>query len=302
MIKLLKLGLSGIFIVIILMWQNCCWAVDNKVYQDEKIIPHLFAYKRDYLLKMLQRSGHGDISPFQVSRNNSGTSLYFQREYGEHKGDKILVISKNADLKTVIAPANITFLNDNGEFVAWFDNVQNGVTFRNGALKQVPLFSRFDVDPSGEFYFIEVQPGVTEIGTTEKPDKTLITLHMKGYKIFTKNNKIYIFDYFTLIDRVNCKNSIIICDIIAKSNSDYIVEDEILIPYPSSLSGSFDIVDFDQWSDNVLIKVSRDMPFSFFNAWYLFDLKSKKMTKIGKMRDYGFFLEEDVTIAPAKEY
>ena len=275
--------------------------------------PHLFAYKRDDILNHIKKVGYSDFSPDEITRNSTGTSLYLHNYYRADKGSIILSVSAGGNIKRIVPPAKFAHLNDTNEFVAWTDDIKQGVHFKNGKFRSViPLFGYFGVDPSGQFFFIGHSSGVkvinnetvqtgplkyfTEISSISEPVKVLYSTNIRVENIFFKDNRIYLFarnlcNFKGLGRYEECE---IICQILKRTDSKFELEEEIHIPRPKPRPSPFAVVDLDPWSNNVLVVDEMDMPFSFLTAWYLFDLKTKKMTKVGRAKDYGFFLKEDI--------
>mgnify|MGYP001591409589 CR=1 FL=1 len=290
---------------------NSCSAENMGHYYRD--VPHLFAYKHDDLLNYVKKAGYSDFSLDKVTRNSTGTILYLHNFYRSDKNTLILSVSARGNIKKILPPAKFVHLNDIGEFVAWTDDIKQGVHFRNGKFHSViPIFGYFGVDPSGKFYFIGYSSGVkvlnnetvqtgplkyfTEISSIDEPTKVLYSTNIRVENIFFKDNRIYLFarNVRNFKGLGDYEEHEIICQILKKADSMFVLEEEINIPRPKPSPSPFAVVDFDPWSDKVLLVDVKDMPFSFWTAWYLFDLKSKKMTKVGRAKDYGFFLQEDI--------
>jgi len=275
-------------------------------------VPNLFAYERDDLLTYIRKAGYPDFRIDEITRNSSGTVLYLHNYYRADNNSVILSVSVSGEIKKLLPPSRRAYLNDQEQFVVWVDDVKKGLRFESGYFRDVFPTGYFGVDPSGTFYFIGYTSGVeivdnvtvqrgpikylTEISSTDEPAKVLYSTNIKVDNLFIKDNKIYIFarnvrHFKGLGDYEEYE---IICRILKKGDSVFELEEEIHIPRSKPSPSPFAVVDLDPWSGNVLIVDVKDMPFSFFTSWYLFDLKSKKMTKLGRAKDYGFFLQEDI--------
>jgi len=275
-------------------------------------VPHLFVYKHDDLLNYVKKAGYSDASLDEVTRNSTGTILYLHDYYRADKRNIILSVSAGGEIKKILPPSGGGYLNDQGEFVAWVDDVKKGLRFKNGYFRDIVPSGYFGVDPSGKFYFIGYTSGVkvinnetvqtgplkyfTEISSIDEPTKVLYSTNIRVENIFFRDNRIYLFarNVRNFKGLGDYEEHEIICQILKKADSMFVLEEQINIPRPKPSPSPFAVVDLDPWSDNVLLVDVKDMPFSFLTAWYLFDLKSKKMTKVGRAKDYGFFLQEDI--------
>lgn len=310
MVRSIRIDFVFVLLSLNLFCLNSCSAENMGHYYTD--VPHLFAYKHDDLLNYVKKAGYSDFSLDDITRSSAGTILYLYNFYRTDKSSLILSVSAGGKIKKLVPPSRRAYLNDQGEFVVWVDDVKKGLRFKNGYFRDIVPSGYFGVDPSGKFYFIGHTSGVkvingetvqtgplkyfTEISSIDEPTKVLYSINIRVENIFVKDNRIYLFarDLCNFKGLGNYEECEIICQILKKMDSKFELEEEIHIPRPKPRSSPFAVVDFDPWSDNVLLIDERDMPFSFLTAWYLFDLKSKKMTKIGRAKDYGFFLREDI--------
>jgi hypothetical protein len=266
-----------------------------------KDAPHLIAYEQNDILKYLGKEGYSDFRPDEIARNSTGTTLYLYNYYRKDKRSLMLSLSAGREIKKLTPPSRFAYMNDKGEFVAWFDDIDNRVIhFRNGLFRKSPMlgmtFSSFAVDPSGKYYFIKMESSLVEVASTDDPTRVLFYSKLDADKIFFKNDKVYLFarNYSNVKGPGDYEQHEIICQILRKAGAKFELEEEIHIPRPSPRPSPFYVIDFDPWSNNVLVVDVRDMPFSFLTSWYSFDLQTKKMKKIGHAKDYGFFLKEDI--------
>jgi hypothetical protein len=274
--------------------------------------PHLFAYRHDDLLNYVKKAGYSDFSLDKVTRNSTGTILYLHDYYRTDKRSIILSASTVGEIKKIVPPSGGGYLNDQGEFVVWVDDVKNGLRFKKGDFRDIVPSGYFGVDPSGQYFFIGYSSGVkvinnetvqagplkyfTEISSIDEPTKVLYSTNIRVENIFFKDNRIYLFarNVRNFKGLGDYEEHEIICQILKKADSIFVLEEEIHIPRSKPSPSPFAVVDLDPWSDNVLLVDVKDEPLSFLTAWYLFDLKTKKTTKVGRAKDYGFFLQEDI--------
>jgi hypothetical protein len=273
---------------------NGCGAEKNKSKNAKP--SHLFTYSHNDILGLLKKAGYIDFNPGEIRKNSAGNILYLNDLYRNSKDPMIVSVSKGGLVKKLVSPAKIAYLNDKGEFVAWFNDIKKGIQFKNGITKNVFFGGTFDVDASGQYFILETAPGITGVFSIENPNKPVGSTKIKAEKIFLKEGELYLFarNYRNVIGPGHYEQHEIICQVMKKTGSKFELEREIYISRPSSGSSPFTVVDLDPWSDNVLIINVYDPPSSSSTSWYLFDLKTNNMTKIGPTNDYGVFLEEDI--------
>lgn len=284
------------FLVFTLIAGSSYAEMKHRVSHSGIIVPHLYAYSHKYILDLLTKYDGTKDHYFDLRRDSNGSSLYFHYRYD--KKNKILKVTARDDPKILSSPSHYSSLNDQEEFVAWTDDIKKGIHFKNGNILHVPLHSILEIDPSGQYFFIVDAVRSTKIASIYKPDEAIARVNFLGESIFYKNGKIYLFtrNYQNIRGPGDYEQHEIICHIFSKNDSDdkFKLEEEIHIPRVKPRPSPYAVVDFDPWSDNVLLIDERDMPFFFLTSWYLFDLKTKKLTKIGRARDYGFFLQDDI--------
>jgi hypothetical protein len=239
-------------------------------------LSNFYAYERDEFQKFLGKINYSVDYLSEVGRNSSGTNLYFYQSPA--KGSNVLIVSSKKEIKILLRPADNAYLNDKGEFVAWFNDIKNGIHFKNGKIRYVVEFGNFGVDPSGQYFFIESTLGETEIAIVDNPEKPIARSELRGQKIFYNNGILYLFGF------QSSNPNQIICHVFRNERDGYIMEREVVIP------SSHHVVDMDPASGNVLVMGLRHM----FPSWYIFNLKSLKMTNVGLAKTYGFFLREDI--------
>jgi hypothetical protein len=293
--KTIKIDLLMTVICINLLSISICFAASMEIQDIE--LHHLFMYKKDQILDYIKAKGYSKFTLDKIDRNSTGTTLNLHNFYRQDKQQTIILsISKGGIINKIIPPAKFAYLNDTGEPVLWFDDIKKSVHFKNGLISSLPLNSRIDVDPSGKFFFVAKNSSLTEIFSIDRPDIIIGFSKFKAEKIFIKDNDIYLFarNYQNIKSQGDYEQHEIICQIFKKAGLKYELSEEIYIPRLSPRSSPFAVIDMDPWSYYVLIVDVRDVPFSFLTTWYLFDLKTKKMIKIGRAKGYAFFLEKDV--------
>lgn len=310
MLPIMRIAFISLFLTLNLFFLISCNA-GNMSHSFNTEVPHLFVYDKGEILNYLKKHGYSGFRPNEIKRDSMGTTLFIYG-YSDDKSDKIFSVSKAGKIKMLVPPAINTFMDDNGEFIAWSQNIGEGINFKNGKFRSLSFFDNFHIALGGQFFSISRTFGIeiinhqtvqvepikhfTKIASTEDPDKVLYSTTLGVDDIFFKDNKIYLFTrpHCNFKYPGNYEECEIICQILKKSDDDYKLDEEIHIPRPKPSPSPFAVIDLDPWSDNVLLVDVVDPPFSFLTSWYVFDLKTKKLTKIGRSKDYGFFLKEDI--------
>ena len=106
----------------------------------------------------LHKLGYPDCT-WMIRRNSVGSRVYLYQsrwycdadgaKQGDRLGDtgSILVVEKNRVVQQLVSPAELAYLADDGQFVAWRDDVKQELTLKNGVhLGVTPISGRFGVD------------------------------------------------------------------------------------------------------------------------------------------------------------
>jgi hypothetical protein len=153
------------------------------------------------LQTQLYNSGYSTDYTWMVRRNSSGSRLYL---YEWPKGNGILIVEKGQVVKQIQRPAQVAYLNDEEQFVAWTDDFKQGVTFLGGCRRDVPLFGSFVVDPAGRYFAVgipktkdigngvEVEGGTSEIVALAQPRHILAVSRIYAQSIFANETKLYL--------------------------------------------------------------------------------------------------------------
>jgi len=92
---------------------------------------------------------------------------------------------------------------------------------------------------------------------------------------------VYLFDY----DR---KGGPLKAHILKKQGMKLVQKDIVIIPRPKNSPAPFYVEDISAWDDNVLLIDVYDWPSK--SKWYVFNLKTRELKKIGNANNYGFYL------------
>jgi len=259
-------------------------------------IPHLYVYSEKYILGCCEKAGFSNLSVTKIERNGDGTVLYLHG-YDHSSGDSmILSVSSGAVIKKLVPPARFGYLDNRGKFVAWYEEKTEGIHFENGTIQPGSGLLRFGVDPSGQLFFLNVSEKLIQIARTDEPEKPLFYTNIDVEKMFFSQDRIYLFSrYFQdPTDISRNKKYRRVCHIYQNSGDGFEFVKEINMPGPSWRPYPYSVVDMDPRSGSVLLIDVWDAPFFFLTSWYLYNLQTEQLTKIGRVKGYAFFLGKDV--------
>jgi hypothetical protein len=118
-----------------------------------------------------------------------------------------------------------------------------------------------------------------------------------GYNVFRKDDKVFMFgNYFDTRDEQEELYTFQI------KNDELIQTEKLIIQRPRKSPAPFYVKDFSPWTDEVLFADVHD----FGRAeWYLFNLKTHEMKRIGKEPwggGWGFYLQCDIVKEVTKKF
>lgn len=257
-----------IYIMVFLCLILSCAFNGHEVRVNGRIIPNFYSYKSKEVKAVLKKIGMIDSFSFLLGRNNLGTELHFLPRSSED--NRLLVLNLDGTFEIRGFPTRPSIPDD------------------------------AKIDLSGDYFFRRSGHNETEVGSIKNPSKTYKLSHFVGRRIFSNGGKIYVFGYDPDRDkrcpddpRFFCvRTPEIICYILKFKNSDFVIQEKIFIKRPSSGPSPFGVVDNSLFSDDVLLVDVYDVPNA--SQWYLFNLKKKRMKKVGCAKPYGFFLAGDI--------
>lgn len=257
--------------------------------------PHLVTFDEERIAVLVKKAGITGDQWLHVGRNGSGSAVIVTLvDPVTHRA--IAVRARTGGrVEVVRGPSRFMALDDRGEVIASFDSLRDGVRFSNGEVVAIAPHGTFSVAPGGEYFLVEVRAGVTEIRRTATPSAAIASAPVRGEKLFEKGGKLYLFSR-SLQGTPGTGNLVengIECRVFQVTTEGAKAEDTIFIARPTARSSPFGVVDVDPWSDRVLLADLRDPPFSFMSSWYLFDLGTRKMSRLKRMSGFAFFLSED---------
>jgi hypothetical protein len=251
-------------------------------------------YKTDIVEILNKWCQIDDKFRFEIRRSSDRRKLFVFGEFNDSK--TVFVIEKDRSPRKLVSPGDISFVNDNEQFVAWTNNyLTEGVNFINGDHLHLAKYGVFGVAPDGKYFFSETTPGIIDISMISFPHNLLLfSVDFRINNIYHKEGKIYLFDYDqNSYKKLGYQNKII-CKIYKQVEGNFIELETIDILRPGKRSSPFFVVDFNIDSEQVIVEDTHDMPFSYLNSWYIFDFQTRKMLKIGKAEGNIMFLENNL--------
>ena len=282
MIRMLRGGLSCAVMASVLL--ASCGGRQREIASK---YPSLCIIKESRVDSFLKRHGYSGSMHFELRRNSNGSALYITDLFGT----ALVTISSDGTVEHHVKPGGLAYLNDRGEFVAWWDDNDGGVRFATGDVCDVP---RSGVDPGGE-YFLWVGPkGAREIRATTNPTETLGKSRLPLEWIFARDGKVLAFARGRRKGPrpYTYEQYEIVCQRFRVDSDKVILEDEVHILRPSPGPSPFIVEDADCQADLVLLKDIHDPPFSFRTSWFIYDLKTKELVRVGRAKRFALFLSE----------
>jgi hypothetical protein len=227
-----------------------------------------------------------------LRRNSDGSRLYcffpFQK--------RVLVVS-DAGKTALDAPGLVAFLDDDGRFVAWSDDVTVGFHLAGGnfigTAWSKDRSGKFGVDPSGQYFFWAREPRRTIVADIEAPDVVLGESAFEGEAMYYQNGSLYLLG--RVFDDSLSFNREIFADVFQFRDRAWQRVRSIRIPRGREAPSPFAVVDMEPWSERVLLIDVRDPPFS--SRYYLYDLASGTRLRAQVPEEPVVFLKTDLTKA-----
>lgn len=246
----------------------------------------LYNYSSKNFSRFLKKAGFANYSfkaPHDVSKSLDGNELWFYN----WSSNKVVFVACNGIIKEIDLPGKRTWskrsvwFNKEHQVVAWIDK---GKVRYSPEIKDDPLIMSNVINPCGGYFVKNVLQKGVEIYSIEKPDSPLVKVDVLGtgvLKLFFKEDMVYLFDY----DR---KDGPLKAHIFKKQGMKLVQKVIVIIPRPKDSPAPFYVEDISAWDDNVLLIDVYDWPSK--SKWYVFNLKTREMKKIGNANNYGFYL------------
>jgi hypothetical protein len=245
--------------------------------------PHLFACDN---LSVIAKTITGQaMHPDDIQRNSSGNGVNISVSGGPQEG-KILIVSTSHPSTLLVPPAAFWAITDDLTFVAWRDS-DTELSFRNGFVQRIPRLAVPRFAPGSAYYCVADGPeNVTSVYATEKPGALMAHVDFVAQKIFCKGDRVYLFGF-----NGNSRQLEIVGRVFRNTSGTLTRESEIRIR-PLRSAAVFAVKDLDPQSDRLLCADSRD---EFGAKWFIYDLRSRVLTDIGKVHAFGLFLQDDLS-------
>lgn len=265
----------------------------------------LYLYSGKEISQFLEKIGYPNFpikTSWDVLRNADGTALRFFN----WSDNKAVVVSCYGVIKEIVLPGEATWsartiwFNKAHEVIAWV--AEGKVHYKNGMSTCPESKAHCSDDLSGE-YFMKLpsfSPSLprrvlftTEIYSIDKPDAPLYKIRLHGRRIFSKNDKVLVFGH-SCDDGDSTKDTIRV-HTLERRPSKLIPIEEVIIRRPERSPAPFNVEDLSPWNNEVLLVDVHDFPYR--SVWYVFNLKTHEMRRIGKEPfggGWGFYLQCDI--------
>jgi hypothetical protein len=228
------------------------------------------------LSSFLEHSGYRDY-PSNVRRNSSGSRLYvYQWRQG---GRGVLVIEHGRVVQRLTRPADTAYLSDQGQFVAWSNDLKIGVNFRGGAQSTLPQLRWFGVDPGGRYFFASAAVGRVDIGSVANPQQVLaFSKLLFPQAIFASDKKLYLVGHgFEGRSAITCETYEFRSDRASLTDTRTIQDASV-------------VLDMDVADERLIVQGSRD----FLPSVRVVQLYGSTDTRLRFAKNFALFLEPGV--------
>jgi len=247
------------------------------------------------LNKCLRNHLRTDQYCYDVHRNSLGTRVYVAML---GVGDRtILAVNSPTDVRKITVPGQLLFLDDDGEAVAWCDDVTLGCNFQSDRklLQQIPEFGRIGFSAGGRYYFVSAPFGPSSLYRSDRPGELLVTVDIPGETLFQLGEDLCLFgmDLKRGVPGMgNEYSKIPFCLLTKQISGGYSVKYHS-IPRPEPGYRPFYASDFDPTSSSVLCSDLREGGF-IPTRWLIHDLKSGKQELVPNAARFGLYLAKNV--------
>jgi hypothetical protein len=237
------------------------------------------------MIEAVRKHGHHIGRYFVVRRNQAGDALFVCPLSNIPPNSNAVIVLSGASYKLLHSPGRIAYLDDQHQFVAWSDDLeQNGVTFKNGYHFKLPPFALFNVDPSGNYFVVGEKPASTWVGSVAAPQARIcISTNVLATRVFARDQRILVCGYVFRNEKSGTAQ-IPVCLILRQNGTGLIKEKELFFRWASG------ILDADLESEQLLLQNRSE----FFPRCYLYDLKTQTRKNIGRHTGWCFFLKGDL--------
>ena len=186
----------------------------------------------------LRSHGYSTNFTWEVRRNSAGSRVYL---YEWPEGHGVMIVEGGRVVRQIQRPAQLAFLNDDEQFVAWTDDLKKGVTLIDGSHRDLRS-GQFDVDPGGNYFVVGGGYGETsEIATIAHPMRTLALAKVGAQRIFANDNKLYVLGF--------AQDGALVCQTYGVTAESAVLIDEQTIAGPVH-----EVLDMDPTTERVVVE------------------------------------------------
>jgi hypothetical protein len=277
---------NGLILLMTLTSICSCDMRDEYVIDGSKKL-YSFGYNLESFLSSHGYSNYSIKSSHDLARNLKGDELWV---FNWKEETKALTITCGGEIFEWRLPSRIwrksVWLDQKNQVVAW---IKKGVLhYSTSSIDQKPELMLSVKNKDGGYFVRSLPSRKVAIFSLESPDSPLAVADVPGtglLRIFSKGKKLYLFDY-------KKEDVPLMGYVFLKKGSALLKIEEIEIPRPHPSPVPFYVEDLSPWSDEILLIDGHDWP--IMSKWYIFNLATREMKKLGNADGYGFFLSCDI--------
>lgn len=246
-----------------------------------------YSYDRKAVVAFLKEN-HIQGSPSWIRRSATGEKIYVLLYDKSHSdGYRLLIVEENS-IKVGTVPGINACFNGRDEMVAWSRDLKEGISFRNGFLLHLPQFAYFDVAQSGDYFVVGETSNHTWVGSTEKPDAPeLVATDFRGRSIFSTSAGLVVTGYAERDGKSTGS-----CIFLKRDEEDGSFAITKTLDFPS-FGGVVEVSP----DGRALVLQGRS---ELFAGWYLYEVATGDIQRLGVSTQYGFFLNSDLLVGKKK--
>jgi hypothetical protein len=152
----------------------------------------LYSYSVGDLEEALECAGYADFVVLDVRRHGDGRGIFVEGRYG----GKPTAISLRLDdtASTLSLPGAVWYASDNGELLAWTDDLREGLRLRDGTLIKPMPGGSVRIDPTGTIFCVGTGAGQSEVGFVDRPSVRTTVAGFRCTRLFWDAECAYLFE------------------------------------------------------------------------------------------------------------
>jgi hypothetical protein len=184
-------------------------------------------------------------------------------------------------------PTTTCWMDQNNEPVAWRGQVRDHVVFASG--EPIPVAQRvFDADPSGSYFVLGGEGRFTWLGRVRDPHvRHLVSAYTFGLSVFVASNRIYVGGTPYGKDPIRSSPGTR-CLVFKDTEDGFVLLERHNFPSASA------VLDVAQDGEKPLLKAGGDL----YSRLVVYDMKSRKQTRVGTAKAFSFLLVSDPAASP----